>query len=65
MHYEYREDGRDVAELLCHQQLYLDRRAGDRATHSSRRVRDQAVTLGRRRAPLATEPLNTFPVPHA
>ena len=28
---EYREDGRDAAELLCHQQLYLDRRAGDRA----------------------------------
>lgn len=28
---EYREDGRDAVELLCHQQLYLDRRAGDRA----------------------------------
>ncbi|MGW0827968.1 YcaO-like family protein [Streptomyces sp. NPDC002845] len=28
---EYRADGRDTAELLCHQQLYLDRRAGDRA----------------------------------
>ncbi|MFF8026170.1 YcaO-like family protein [Streptomyces sp. NPDC007896] len=28
---DYREDGRDGTELLCHQQLYLDRRAGDRA----------------------------------
>ncbi|MFC9326832.1 YcaO-like family protein [Kitasatospora sp. NPDC057015] len=27
---DYRADSSDVVELLCHQQLYLDRRAGDR-----------------------------------